>query len=35
MHEHIRKKAQEFRQIKTEVKMEVAQEELELKEEKQ
>jgi len=35
MHEHIRKKAQEFRQIKTEVKMEVAQEELELLEDKQ
>lgn len=35
MQDHIRKKAQEFRQIKTEVKMEVAQEEYEVLEEKQ
>ena len=35
MQEHIRNKAQEFRQIKNEVKIEVAQEEYELLEEKQ
>ena len=35
MQEHIRKKAQEFRHIKNEVKIEVAQEDYEVLEEKQ